>query len=100
MPRSGPWLPVGVGVHTGVAFIGAVGNTDALVEITAIGEAVNIAARRASVAAAGEVIVSEDAFSAAEMEGDPERRELSLKGISAPVAVRVLRVDRGSQRPT
>jgi len=46
----------------------------------------------ASVAGAGETLVSEDALSHAGMEFDHlERRELSLKGRSAPVAVRVMR---------
>src|SRR5439155_11100963 len=26
--RSGPWVPVGAGVHKGTAFVGAVGTTD------------------------------------------------------------------------
>ena len=34
--------------------------------------------------------MSEDAFAAAGLEGEPERRELTLKGVSTPVKVRVL----------
>jgi adenylate cyclase len=89
-----PWIPVGVGVHTGVAFVGTVGRGgDAQVELTALGEPVNVAARLASVAEQGEMVVSDDAFVASGLSGDPERRELTLKGVSEPVAVRILRVD-------
>jgi adenylate cyclase len=49
-----PWTPIGVGVNTGKAFVGTVGRASGLLELTAIGENVNVAARLASVAAAGE----------------------------------------------
>src|SRR5262249_55990662 len=42
-----PWLPVGVGVHTGTAFVGAVGSADAFTDFTALGDNVNITARLA-----------------------------------------------------
>jgi adenylate cyclase len=87
-----PWVPVGVGVHIGRAFVGSVGKGEDMAELTAIGDPVNIAARLASVAGTGEVVVSEEAFLASGLEGDPERRELSLKGVGTPVKVRVLRV--------
>jgi adenylate cyclase len=87
-----PWVPVGAGVHMGRAFVGSVGKGDDMAELTAIGDPVNIAARLASVAATGEVVVSEEAFTASGLEGDPERRELNLKGVEAPVQVRILRL--------
>jgi adenylate cyclase len=87
-----PWVPVGAGVHIGKAFVGSVGKGADMAELTAIGDPVNIAARLASVAATGEVVVSEEAFAASDLEGDPERRELTLKGVAAPVNVRVLRL--------
>jgi adenylate cyclase len=87
-----PWVPVGAGVHTGRAFVGSVGKGQDMAELTALGDPVTIAARLASVAATGEVVVSEEAFAASGLEGDPERRELTLKGVSAPVNVRVLRL--------
>jgi adenylate cyclase len=85
-----PWVPVGVGVHTGDAFVGSVGKGEDLAELTAVGDAVNLTARLASVAGAGEVVVSEAAFVASGLGGEPERRELTLKGVSATVPVRVL----------
>jgi adenylate cyclase len=88
---GGPWIPVGVGVHTGEAFVGTVGRGgEGMVELTAIGEAVNLAARLASVAGTGELVLSEESFAASGQTGDPERRVLTLKGITEPVAVRVM----------
>jgi adenylate cyclase len=87
-PGKVPWLPVGIGVHTGNAYVGTVG-TDVL-EFTALGEAVTLAARLASVAAAGELLASEAAYVASGVDAPSERRSLELKGMSAPIAVRIL----------
>jgi adenylate cyclase len=85
-------IPVGIGVHAGVAYFGAMGSADGLVNISAIGDEVNTAARIASKAAAGEIIVSERALKQAGINGaDFESRSLELKGIREPVAVRVMR---------
>jgi adenylate cyclase len=84
-------IPVGIGVHSGVAFFGAMGMPDGLTNITAIGDEVNTAARLASQAATGEIIVSEQALKAAGMDGSEfESRSLELKGISELVPVRVM----------
>lgn len=85
-------IPVGIGVHTGLAFFGAVGMPNGLIDMTAVGDEVNTAARLASQASAGEIIVSERAIQAAGMDGNIfEPRNLELKGISTPVPVRVIR---------
>jgi adenylate cyclase len=89
--RTIPWVPVGVGVHTGTAFIGTVGRAGGLLELTALGEDVNVAARLASEAAAGEMVCSEAAFSAAGLALAAEYRMVTLKGVSKPIAVRVVR---------
>lgn len=86
-----PSVPVGAGAHTGVAFVGTVGAGERLIEFTALGEDVNVAARLASVAGAGELVVSEPTFAAAGATMENERRQVELKGVSHPVAVRVLR---------
>src|SRR5712691_3122028 len=85
------WLPVGVGVHTGTAFIGTVGRPGGLIELTALGEDVNVAARLASEATAGEIVCSETAFRSAGVDLASERRVVTLKGVSEPVSVRVIR---------
>jgi adenylate cyclase len=85
-------VPVGAGVHTGVAYVGAVGSDTTVVDFTALGDAVNVTARLASVAGAGEALISEAAHAASGSDlGDLEQRELSLKGRDAPLAVRVIR---------
>ena len=85
-----PWVPVGVGVHTGVAFVGSVGAGEN-VELTALGDPVNVTARLASAAGAGEVLVTVDAARAAQLdESGLEHRSLELKGKSEPVPVFVL----------
>jgi adenylate cyclase len=84
-------ISVGVGVHSGIAYFGAMGAADGLTEISAIGDEVNLAARLASKAAPGEIIVSEQALKAAGIDGTKlEARNLELKGISEPVNVRVM----------
>jgi len=84
-------IPVGIGVHAGVAYFGAMGSTGGLVDISAIGEEVNTAARLASKAAAGEIIVSEAALARTDIDGtELEARRLELKGISEPMPVRVM----------
>ena len=85
-------IPVGIGVHAGVAYFGAMGSEDGLADISAIGDEVNTAARIASKAAAGEILVSEVALEQAGVKaGELESRVLELKGISGRVSVRVLR---------
>ena len=87
-----PWVPVGVGVHTGTAWVGSiVGASGEAADFTALGDNVNIAARLASQAAQGEVIASQATLSAAgiEIEG-LEKRNLDLKGKSKLVRVGVL----------
>src|SRR5574341_608245 len=62
---KGPWLPVGIGVHTGPAFVGVVGGEESTADFTALGDNVNIAARLASQAGAGEILISDASYSAA-----------------------------------
>jgi adenylate cyclase len=90
---KGPWVPVGVGVHTGTAYVGAVGSNSTVTDFTALGDAVNVTARLASVAAAGEVLISETSYPGARDDlGELELRQLEVKGRDAPIDVRVLHV--------
>ena len=88
---DGPWVPVGAGVHTGLAWVGAVGD-EAHTELTALGDAVNTTARLASAAAAGEVLVSAAAADAAGLDPTLARNALALKGKESPTEVVSLRV--------
>ena len=88
-----PWAPIGIGVNTGEAFVGVVGTEDH-VEFTAIGDNVNITARLASAAGAGEVLVTRAAAEAAALAdmGTTEQRTLDLRGRSEATDVFVLRL--------
>ena len=88
-------IPVGIGVHSGVAYFGAMGSADGMVNITAIGDEVNLAARLASKADAGEIVISDFALNKAGMDGNGlESRRLELKGISELVDVKVIKISR------
>ena len=76
---GGPWIPLGAGVHTGPAWVGAVG-TGVRTEFTALGDAVNTTARLASAAGAGEILVTRETAEAAGLDSDLERSSLALKG--------------------
>ncbi len=90
---GGPWVPVGAGVHTGTAFVGAVGSQSTVSDFTALGDAVNVTARLASVAPAGEVLISESSYPAARDElGELAVRQLDVKGRDAAIGVHVLQV--------
>ena len=78
---DGPWVPVGAGVHAGRAWFGTVGE-GSHVELTAVGDNVNVAARLASLAGAGEVLVSSAAADASDLDPALERKTLELKGKS------------------
>lgn len=82
----GPWVPVGVGVASGRAWVGVVGD-EKRIDITALGDTVNIAARLGGAAKAGEVLLTVEAAKAAQLDLDLERRSLDLKGKSAPTEV-------------
>lgn len=85
-------IPVGIGVHAGIGYFGSMGTEEGLTDISAKGEEVNTAARLASKAAPGEIVISEQALKQAGMDGSNlERRSLELKGISELVPVRVMR---------
>jgi adenylate cyclase len=88
---SGPWIPLGAGVHTGTAYVGAVGSKEGVNEIGVLGSAANLAARLSSQANTGEILVSDSAAQAAVLNvSGLESRRLELKGISQPVSVYVL----------
>jgi adenylate cyclase len=90
---DGPWLEVGVGVHTGTAYVGSVGSNETMSVITVLGDAANTTARLASAAASGEILVSEETCRLSGLDlSECEPRTLELKGRNEPANVRVLRV--------
>jgi adenylate cyclase len=90
---EGPWLPVGIGVYTGVARVGLVGNPRGVMDFTALGDTVNTTARLSSAAGTAEIVVGAASVTAAgAIEGIGEERQLQVKGRQEPVAARVIRV--------
>jgi adenylate cyclase len=90
-----PWVPVGIGVNTGVAYVGAVG-TEEHVEFTALGDSVNVTARLSALAGAGELLATEATMRAAALNaGARERRRLDLRGRSESIVAAVLRTRDG-----
>jgi adenylate cyclase len=87
---EGPWLPLGVGVDVGRAYVGNVGAGD-VKDFTALGDVINTAARLQSSAAAGQIILSERLFDRLDTRA-PEARatSLTLKGKQAPEPARVI----------
>ena len=82
-----PWIPIGVGVASGLAFVGSVGS-GSHVDLTAFGDPANVASRLASAAAPGEVLVTLDAATVAGLDvSGLERRDLVLKGKAALTSV-------------
>jgi adenylate cyclase len=83
---DGPWLNVGVAVNAGVAYVGNVGG--AVVDFTALGDAVNIAARMQQSAAGGELLIARGV--ADDLAGHGPRRTLRLRGHEHPIEAFVL----------
>jgi adenylate cyclase len=86
-----PWLPIGVGVHTGVAFLGSVGSYDNAVDIAVLGDPPNVAARLSSSAATGEILISDDAYVRDMKLESLEKRQVALKGKSQAFNVFVMK---------
>ncbi len=85
---GGPWLQVGVGLNAGEAFVGNVGG--AVVDFTALGDAVNVAARLQGDAGPGELIVNAGLLEDLDAELPQARhRELDARGRGEAVPVLV-----------
>jgi adenylate cyclase len=85
-----PWIPIGAGIHTGIAYVGTVGEGDAH-DFTALGDAVNTTARLASSAGPGELPVSASAAAASDLDTTGlDSRTLSLRGRGETVDAWVL----------
>lgn len=86
--HQGPWVPVGIGIHSGPAVVGAVGQPNGITDITVLGDTANTAARLASNARAGEIIFSDETARQAGISTDGlVSKALDLKGKKQPVNV-------------
>jgi adenylate cyclase len=89
-------LPVGAGVHTGIAYVGVIGEDEATLDFTALGDTVNTAARLGSLAAADELLVSDEAMDRSDTSsGALEHRLLDAKGKREPVGAWVVTPEPG-----
>ena len=84
---------MGAGIHTGTAYVGAVGAADGVTEIAVLGSAANMCARLSSKAAAGEILISQDSLKSGNLDVEGlESLALELKGVAQPMKVRVMKV--------
>jgi adenylate cyclase len=89
---EGPWIPLGVGVHAGNAFVGLLGGRGGATELTALGDDINVGARLADSAGVGEILASLHLTERIGIDTDDyEHRTLELKGKSSPFEVVVIR---------
>ncbi|MBE0669772.1 MAG: adenylate/guanylate cyclase domain-containing protein [Anaerolineales bacterium] len=89
---SQPWIPVGIGINTGLAYVGSVNAEGGVSDIAMLGDAVNTAARLTSLAKAGEILISESTRQAAGLKlNGMESRSLKLKGRSEEVTAWALK---------
>ena len=90
--RADPWLPIGVGVHTGIAFVGSIGGEGGTYQFAALGDTMNFGARLVASAKTGEMVMSEAAWQDVSGKVSAEPRSLELKGYTEPVKAYVARV--------
>lgn len=92
-------IPVGAAVHTGDAYVGSTGAEGAVNDFTALGDVVNTTARLAAAAAAGELLVSAEAATAAGLDdAGRDHRVIEVRGRAEPVEVIAIRI--GSPAPS
>jgi adenylate cyclase len=86
-----PWLPLGLGLDHGLAFVGNVGD-GVVKDFTALGDVVNTAARLQAQAKPGQIVLSERVYQEAAAARFPDALmvQLELKGKSEPVAARIV----------
>lgn len=90
-PGKEAWLPVGIGIHSGVAFVGNVGDGE-VTDFTALGDTVNTAARLQGQAGPGEIAMSETIYQeVAANYPNLERQVVALRGRAEPLVVRMLK---------
>lgn len=95
-----PWVPVGVGINTGVAYIGSMKMEGGRTDITILGDVVNTTARLSSAASAGELLVGKNAMEMSGLSRDAhEHRNLSLKGKQETVDAWVVGLSKPAAAP-
>jgi adenylate cyclase len=86
----GESVPVGVGIHMGVASVGNV-SKGGVKDFTAVGDVVNTAARLQSCASADQIVVSDEVYDRASATCvDAQPRSFEVKGKSEPLRTHVI----------
>ena len=89
---EGPWIEAGIGIHSGITYVGSVTTHSGVSDVSILGDTVNIAARLVSQARGGEIVISEEVRKGADLSKDTiESRRLVLKGKSEEMDVWVIR---------
>lgn len=92
-PATDPWIPVGVGVHTGKAFVGSIKADSGVNDIVVLGDTANTGARLASIAKMGEIVFSQTTARLARVDASSvDIRHEELKGRNEPMEVWVQQV--------
>jgi len=91
---SQPWIPAGIGINTGIAYVGSVSMDEGKVtDISMLGDPVNVTARLTAQAGPGEILISDSTVKASGLNTDGlESRSLMLKGKSEEVLAWVMNV--------
>jgi adenylate cyclase len=88
-------IPIGVGVHTGLAYVGSLGSSEQISDFTALGDPVNTTSRLSSLASAGELLVSVAAAEPAGIDGSRfDRRTVEIRGRETGLDVYSIRPSR------
>jgi adenylate cyclase len=89
---AGPWLSIGVGVHSGETFMGSIGVEGGNYQFAALGDTMNFGARLVGAAKGGELIMSATVWNDVSVEVSAEPRSLELKGYAERVTAYVARI--------
>jgi adenylate cyclase len=96
---DGPWIPLGVGLHAGTGYVGMVGSPGEPMELTALGDDINVGSRISDAARTGEILASLQLAETAGLDVDAlEHRELTLKGKEESMEVVVISPVRASPK--
>ena len=84
------WLPLGIGLDQGTAFVGNVGAGE-VKDFTAIGDVVNTASRLQGVAGSGQIVMSQRVFtSVGRRYSQAQSQNVSLRGKTGTIPVHIV----------